>query len=95
MNSGGDHAKHPPGTDTPCQYAIRVEGHLDAHWSEWLEGMTITHEDGGTTLLEGALSDQSALLGLLYKLGSMHLSILSVQRRDARGAGACQEGDPD
>jgi hypothetical protein len=86
MNSGADHAKHPPGPDTPCHYAIRVEGHLDAHWSEWLEGMTLTHEDGGTTLLEGGLSDQSALLGLLYKLGSMHLSILNVQRRDPGGA---------
>ena len=81
-----DHAKHPPGPDTPCQYAIQVIGHLDAHWSEWLEGMTITHEEGDTTLLEGALSDQSALLGVLCKLGNMHLSILSVQHWDSPGA---------
>ena len=86
MNSGADHAKHPPGPDTPCQYAIRVEGHLDAHWSEWLEGMTITHEESGTTLLEGAVPDQSALLGLLCKLGDLHLSSLTLERRDPRGA---------
>ena len=86
MNSGAGHASHPPGPDTPSHDAIQVEGHLDAHWSEWLEGMTITHEEGGTTLLEGAVPDQPALLGLLCKLGDLHLSILTVERRDPRGA---------
>jgi hypothetical protein len=80
MNSEADHTRHPPGS--PCRYAVRVQGHLDAHWSEWLEGMTITHEESGTTLLEGAVPDQSALLGLLCKLGDLHLSILSLERQD-------------
>ena len=69
-----------------CRYAIRVEGHLDVHWSEWLEGMTITREEGDTTLLEGALMDQSALLGLLCKLGDLPLLILTLERRASWGA---------
>ena len=64
------------------RYAVRVKGHLDAHWSEWLEGMTITHEEGGTTLLEGAVPDQPALLSLLCKLGDLHLLIVGLQRRE-------------
>src|SRR6476469_8820166 len=80
MNRKAGLARHPPDPPASCQYAIRVEGHLDVHWSEWLEGMTITGEEGDTTLLEGALRDQSALLGLLCKLGDLHLPILSLQR---------------
>jgi hypothetical protein len=48
--------------------------------------MTITHEEGGTTLPEGAVPDQPALLGLLYKLGDLHLLVLALERRDSWGA---------
>ena len=82
MDPKANDAKNLPDPGGSYRYAIRVGGHLDVHWSEWLEGMTITHEEGGTTLLEGALRDQSALLGLLCKLGDLHLPILSMQRRE-------------
>ena len=82
MNRKAGQARHPPGPPASCQYAIRVEGHLDVHWSEWLEGMTITHEEGSTTLLEGELIDQSALLGLLGKLADLQLRIRAVERRE-------------
>jgi hypothetical protein len=62
------------------RYEIRVQGHLDAHWSEWLEGMTITHEEGGVTLLEGPVTDPSALHGLFNRLLNMRAPILSLQR---------------
>src|SRR5947209_7070541 len=62
------------------RYAIRVQGHLDAHGSAWLEGMTITHEEGGVTLLEGPVTDSSALHGLLNKLLNMRVPILLLQR---------------
>jgi hypothetical protein len=65
------------------RYAIQVQGHLDAHWSEWLDGMTITHEEGGTTRLEGSIIDQAALHGLLNKLRDLCVSILAVVRLDA------------
>src|SRR5438874_2229566 len=62
------------------RYAIRVQGHLDAHWSAWLEGMTLTHEEGGVTLLEGPVTYSSALHGLLNKLLNMRVPILLLQR---------------
>ena len=86
MDPMANDAKNLPDPGSSCRYAIRVEGHLDVHWSEWLEGMTITHEEGGTTLLEGALRDQSALLGLLCKLGDLHLPILSMLRLEPPSA---------
>jgi hypothetical protein len=69
-------------------YAIRVEGLLDAHWSQWLEGMTITHEGGGVTRVEGPLIDQAALHGLLNKLRDLRLPIVTVQRLGALGSDA-------
>jgi hypothetical protein len=62
------------------RYAIRVQGHLDGHWSEWLGGVTITHEEGGMTRIEGVIVDQSALHGLLNKLRNLCLPIIALQR---------------
>jgi len=62
------------------RYAIRVQGHLDAYWSEWLDGMTITHEEGGVTLLEGPILAPSALHGVFNKLLNMRTPILWLQR---------------
>jgi hypothetical protein len=69
-----------PDSSPGCRYAIRVEGLLDDHWSQWLEGMTITHEEGGITRLEGPVIDQAALHGLLNKLRDLRLPIVTVQR---------------
>lgn len=60
-------------------YAIRVQGHLDDHWSAWFEGMTLRHSENDT-VIEGFLGDQSALQGLLAKLMSLNLVLISVQR---------------
>jgi len=65
------------------RYAIRVQGHLDPHWSEWLDGMTITHEEGGVSLLKGAIRDPSALRGLLNKLQDLCLPLLELRRLEA------------
>jgi hypothetical protein len=74
MGSEGER-EGPKRTSSPlCRYAIRVEGHLDAHWSKWLEGMTITHEAGGVTRLEGPLVDQAAL----YR--DLRLPLVTVER---------------
>jgi hypothetical protein len=69
----------PTGGDA-CRYAIRVQGHLDPEWSDWLGGMSIAHEEGGETRLEGVLPDQAALHGLLNRLWSLNLPLLAVQR---------------
>ena len=48
-------------------YELRVEGHLDARWAPWFDGLTLTHETDGTTNLRGPVVDQAALHGLLQK----------------------------
>jgi hypothetical protein len=48
-------------------YQIRLKGHLDDRWAGWFEGLTITQEDSGDTLLAGPVIDQAALHGLLKK----------------------------
>jgi hypothetical protein len=82
MGSDGDRDGPPPapGSTPGYWYAIRVEGLMDARWSRWLDGMTITHEEGGISRLEGPLVDQGALHGLLKKLRDLRLPILTVER---------------
>jgi hypothetical protein len=57
---------------------IRVKGQIDEHWSEWFEGLTITHTDQNETLLTGLVTDQPALHGLLAKVRDLGLPLLSV-----------------
>jgi hypothetical protein len=61
-------------------YDIIVEGVLDASWSDWLAGFTITPLENGATLLAGAVADQSALHGLLARIRDMNLKLISVER---------------
>ncbi len=62
---------------------IRVKGHLEPRWSDWLDGLTLTCEDGGTTLIEGRVVDQSALFGIIQRLRDLALPLISVQHIDA------------
>ena len=61
---------------------IRVKGQIDKHWSDWFEGLTVTHTDQGETILTGSVADQAALYGLLAKLRDLGLQLLSMTRRD-------------
>lgn len=70
-----------PSTDDhhePGRYEIRVQGHLDDRWIHWFEGMTITREVNGDTLLTGTVVDQSALHGLLRKVRDLGMPLVSV-----------------
>ncbi len=66
----------------PAKYTIRVQNHLDLLWEQWFEGMTIEHAEGGQTILSGYVSDQSALHGILEKIRSLNLTLISVQKVD-------------
>lgn len=59
-------------------YEIRVAGHLSMIWSDWFEGLEVLPEPGGETVLRGYLPDQSALIGVLYRLHALNLTILSM-----------------
>jgi hypothetical protein len=59
-------------------YHIRVEGHLDPSWSDWLGGLEIAAQTDNETLLTGPVVDQAALHGILDKLYALNLTILAV-----------------
>ena len=65
-------------TNEAMIYQIRLQGHLGRQWTEWFEGMTITLEDNGDTLITGPIADQSALHGLLKKVRDLGMPLLSV-----------------
>jgi len=60
------------------QIEIRVKGHIDERWSEWLDDLTFTHTDQDETVLTGTIVDQAALYGLVAKLRDLGLPLLSV-----------------
>jgi hypothetical protein len=61
-------------------YEIKVKGQLDPHWSEWFDGLAMTHDEQGHTILSGSLVDQAALHGLLIKIRDMSLPLISVNQ---------------
>ena len=66
--------------DDTSEYEIRVEGHLDARWSAWFDGLRLTHESDGTTVISGPVVDQAALHGLLQKLRDVGMPLVSITR---------------
>jgi hypothetical protein len=63
---------------TTIEYHIWVKGHLPSQWSGLFEGMEISQDPCGDTLLSGPLKDQAALYGLLNKLQNLGVSLISV-----------------
>ena len=59
--------------------SIRIKGHLDPSWQEYLEGLQIVQDADGTTRLSGMLQDQSALYGVLNMLSHLSLTLLSLE----------------
>ena len=60
-------------------YRLRVNGHLDQHWSSWFGDLTLTHEEDGTSCLTGAVADQAQLHGLLTKIRDLGVTLISVE----------------
>jgi hypothetical protein len=59
-------------------YEFEIEGHLDARWQEWFEGLTVIHTEDGHTILWGPIRDQAALHGVLKKINNLGLTLISV-----------------
>ena len=73
-------------------YQIRLRGHLGQQWSDWFEGLSITLEENGDTLLTGPVVDQGALHGLLRKVRDLGLPLLAVTRVELGDADTSDAG---
>ena len=62
----------------PELYEIRLKGHLESRWADRFDGLTITLEEDGNTLLSGLIADQAALHGLLKKVRDLGMPLISV-----------------
>ncbi len=67
-----------PESFEPMTYQIRIKGQLDAKWHVWFEGLTITLQENGDTLLTGLVTDQAALHGLLKKVRDLGMTLISI-----------------
>ena len=63
---------------------IRIEGHIDKDWAEWLEDFSIVHQPNEEAVLTGKIPDQAALYGLIAKLRDLGLTLLSVNCEEDR-----------
>jgi hypothetical protein len=61
-------------------YELRVQGHLDDRWSDWLGGLAVRRQADGTTVLAGSIVDQAGLHGVITRIRDLGLPLLSVQR---------------
>jgi hypothetical protein len=65
-------------SESPIIYQIRIKGHLGSQWVGWFDGLSITLEDNGDTLLTGPVTDQAALHGFLKRVRDLGMPLVSV-----------------
>jgi hypothetical protein len=63
-------------------YELRIRGHLDTRWAAWFDGLSLTHEGDGTTVIRGPVVDQAALHGLLTKVRDLGMPLIAVTQLD-------------
>ena len=71
-----------PRRKAPTVYVLRVDAHLDPHWSGWFGDLSLTQEDDGTTSLTTVVSDQAELHGLLAKIRDLGVTLISLEALD-------------
>jgi hypothetical protein len=64
------------------RYEIRIKGHLDGRWASWFDGLSLTNDSDGTTVISGSVVDQAGLHGLLQKVRDLGLPLVSVTPLD-------------
>lgn len=60
-------------------YTIRVDGHLDDHWSAWLGDLELTRHNDGTTTVTVAVADQAQLHGVLTGLRDIGAVLIALR----------------
>jgi hypothetical protein len=64
--------------DTGIEYEIKIRGHLEDHWSDWLGGLEISRDAQGNSQLTGIVPDQAALHGILAQIRDLGLALISL-----------------
>src|SRR5574339_220108 len=64
--------------DKPNYYEIKIKGQLDKIMIDWFEGLRVSDQEGGDAILAGHLPDQAALQGILNRISSLGLTLISV-----------------
>ncbi len=72
----------PPPLSAGGRYVIRLQGELDASWSEWLGGLELTWDKHGNTLLRGYITDQPALHAVLTRIRDLGVRLLGIEQVD-------------
>ena len=80
---------------TATTYTIRVEGHLDDHWSDWLGGLNMTRDDDGATTITVEVADQAQLHGYIGRFEELGLELLSVEQMRDTLTSADERGKSD
>jgi hypothetical protein len=70
---------------TPEVYEIRLAGQLEQRWTAWFDGLLVSAQADGSTVIIGPIPDQAALHGVLQRIRDLGLTLLSVRH---------VEGDP-
>ncbi len=78
ISQNNENQYHPSADSEGKNFEIQVKGHLNASWSDWLEGMEMKLLDNGEMILSGYIVDQAALMGVLNKLVRLNLRLISV-----------------
>ena len=60
------------------QIEVRIVGHLDQQWLDWLGDFTLVHTAENESILHGPINDQAALYGLIGKLRDLGITLLAV-----------------
>jgi len=71
--------------DAGIIYEIKIKGHLEEYWSDWLGGLEITRDEHGYSLLTGVVTDQAALHGILNQFRDLGLTLISISPLVATG----------
>jgi hypothetical protein len=67
--------------NAPEHYEIYIKGHISDLLGGQFEDLELRHDPDGNTVLTGLL-DQSALHGVLQRIGNLGLKLLAVHQVD-------------
>ncbi len=61
------------------QVEIIVKSKLDPGWSEWFDNLELKYHGSDKTVIMGTVEDMAAFYGLLDKIKSLGLQLVSVK----------------